>query len=379
VSFGHIKRETGIYETIGEQKYFVPNKFPPEPPLNLDHETVELYGYAMQQLGKLEEMMLRVPNNRRFLNSYIAKEALLSSEIEGIHTTLVDVLGYTVNAEKPKEDNTRLVCNYIDALNYAITMVRDDGFPIVSRVIRDSHRVLLSSTSDGNDNPGEFRRLPVRVGKLIPPPAHRIEGLIVSLEQFINNPGDLPPLMKAGVAHVQFETVHPFLDGNGRIGRLLIVLMLIQSGLISQPLLYPSYYFKKNRSEYYARLDSVRTQGDWEGWNKYYLRAIVESSIDALRRAKEIEELVNATHEQVVANTGRNTKTAVMLARLLCQYPVMSITDIAERLDKSYDTAKRLVDVFVKLKILSSLDNKKRNKVYQYNAYIDILEKDFTI
>ena len=174
------------YILIGEQKHFVPHPLPLNPALQLDAEALELYGQAMQQLGMLEEMVRCVPDNARFLNAYITKEAMLSSEIEGIHTTLIEVLGYTVNARGTKQDSTRLVCNYMDALSHAMTMVIDDGLPIVSRVIRDSHKVFLSGTNDDNDTPGVFRKVPVRVGQLVPPAAHRLEDLIANLELFIN-------------------------------------------------------------------------------------------------------------------------------------------------------------------------------------------------
>ncbi len=263
---------------------------PKNPAFIMDEEIANLYGAAMQQLGQLNEMAKRVPDEKRFIKAYVIKKALLSSAIEGIHTTLFDVFTQSVAESKPNKE-TQLVLNYAQALETALNMIQTDGFPIVSRVILNAHEALMKTGESNKADPGQYRKQSVRVGNLIPPQAQKIPALMTGLEQFINNDDSLSPLIKAGLAHVQFEKIHPFLDGNGRIGRLLIALMLIDSNLLSAPIIYPSYYFKKHHYEYYVHLDRVRTHGDFEGWIKYYLTAIAESSKDAYKRAKDIELL----------------------------------------------------------------------------------------
>ena len=281
-------RETGVYETLGEIRYFIPHPLPPQNPVfELNAEIMLLYGEASFNLGLLNEMSTRLPDYKRFINAYIIKESLLSSDIEGIHTTLLDVFTQSLSDFKPNKE-TQLVLNYTKALDIAINMVKVEGFPIVSRVILKAHEALMSLGENDYASPGQYRKQAVKVGKFTPPPATKIPGLISDLEKYINADDSLPPLIKSGLIHVQFETIHPFLDGNGRIGRLLIVLTLLSNGLLSVPILYPSFYFKKNQQEYYEKLNAVRTRGDFEGWIIYYLKAIKEGCHDAYRRAKEI-------------------------------------------------------------------------------------------
>lgn len=284
-------RISGEYEKLGELNFFIPYALPPKAPtFAMSAAMIHLYGEAMHSLGRLNEMAERIPDIERFIKAYVMKEALLSSEIEGIETTIAEVFTSPLFSNKPNKE-TQLVLNYTEALNVAYKMITIEKLPIVSRVILSAHQALMSCGEGDRSSPGEYRKQSVRVGQLIPPPAPKVPALIADLEKYINDQQDLPPLIKTGLVHVQFEIIHPFLDGNGRIGRLLIVLMLIQTGLLSVPILYPSYYFKKHHSEYYQRLDDVRETGDFEAWITYYLNAIKESSDDAYTRAKEIETL----------------------------------------------------------------------------------------
>ncbi|MBL8677447.1 MAG: Fic family protein, partial [Alphaproteobacteria bacterium] len=274
-------RETGIYQTLGELRYFIPHSLPPfHPPLELSPELMSLYGEASFRLGQLNEMSQRLPDSSRFVKAYVIKEALLSSAIEGIHTTLIDVFTRPIGESKSNK-STQLVVNYTRSLDSSLKMIREEGLPISSRVILKAHEILMTAGEGDKFSPGAYRKQSVRVGQFIPPPAIEVPRLMSELEKYINTSSDLPSLIKAGLAHAQFETIHPFLDGNGRIGRLLIVLMLIESGLLDAPILYPSYYFKKRHAEYYQRLDNIRLQGDFEGWLAYYLRGIKESALDA--------------------------------------------------------------------------------------------------
>jgi cell filamentation protein, protein adenylyltransferase len=370
-------RQTGIYERLGETNYFIPDPLPPQnPPFEMDNELNSLYGMAMHRLGQLNEMAQRVPDKNRFIKAYVIKEALLSSAIEGIHTTLIDVFTQPLGESKPNKE-TQLVLNYTHALEQALSMMQE--MPIASRLILAAHETLMHLGYGDTASPGQYRKQSVRVGNLIPPMAPKIPDLMASLESFINTDDSLPPLIKAGLAHVQFETIHPFLDGNGRIGRLLIVLMLIDSGFLSAPIVYPSYYFKKHHREYYERLDSVRTHGDFEGWIKYYLKGIEASSFDAYQRAKDIELLEKNIRDTLekddLSDSMKNSLGEVVV--IFFQSPVISIKELSTRLNKSYNTAHSIIDYFVAKGLLSEITQQQRNKLYTFQPYLALLEKEY--
>ena len=367
---------SGHYEKYGEHDHFVPSSLPPEPSLQMDAETVELYGAAMQSLGRLDEVGTRIPSKRQFIDVYVAKEAVLSSEIEGIYTTLTEVLEF--NARKKMRENRDVedVLNYLDAVHHALAMLREQNLPISNRVIRESHQVLLAGARGQNKMPGEFRKVPVFVGKLVPPPSQLVPDLFAQLEKFINEDNSLLPLIRVGLAHVQFETIHPFLDGNGRIGRLLIVLMMLDYGLLKEPILYPSFYFKKYRSEYYGRLDDVRVKGDYEGWIKYFLRGVKESADDVVARAWRVDTLIRESAERIEAELGRTRDKGLKLLNSLCHNPVMTINDVAEAIETTYPPAKKLVDKFVEMGILQPEEGKQRNQSFKFKSYLDELERD---
>lgn len=366
------QRITGDYIQGGEQ--FIPKKLPPaDPAFEMSGKILELYGKAMLSLGSLNEMAHRIPDRDGFLKAYILKESILTSDIEGIHTTILEIfsLPYGVSAN---DKNTQLAINYSKALEHTVSMIKDDGLPVVARILKEAHAKLL--TGEGNhSSPGEFRKQQVRVGALLPAPANLIENLIAELEKFINNDVSLPPIIKAGLAHVQFETIHPFLDGNGRIGRLLIVLMLIKDKLLTLPLLYPSYFFKKHHAEYYSKLDGVRTSGDFEGWIEYYLMAIAESADDAVKTAHKIEQLEKRLFG-IIKDSGlfaRNLGEAQELLRSLFSRPVVSITDAAEKLKKPYSSVKNIFKKFEQLEILFKHSEAQRNKIYKFSEYLSLL------
>ena len=372
-------RITGIYEKLGSLDYFIPHPLPPEtPPLQLDGETMQLYGQAMHELGRLNEMANRLPDLKRFIKAYVIKEAMLSSLIEGIHTTLVDVFTTSLIDTKPSKE-TQLVVNYSQALDAALELTQGQGYPIVFRVIAGAHEVLMSAGEGDKASPGQYRKQAVRVGSLVPPPAHKIAELMAELERYINTDDSLAPLIKAGLAHVQFETIHPFLDGNGRIGRLLIVLMLIDAGLLNTPIIYPSYYFKKNHLAYYQTLDRVRTHGDFEGWIRFYLEAIKQSSHDAYRRVLEIEQLDQDLHALINSDEHFSTmrdQSAHALS-ILFQQPVINATELAKRLEKSFNTANKIISLFVDTHILEEINSQKRNRLFRFNKYLELLEKEY--
>lgn len=374
-----MKRITGKYEVLDSLKFFLPNPLPPSnPSLDLSGIT-ELYGTVMLKLGRLNEIAVRLPNARQFIKAYIIKEALLSSAIEGIHTTLLEVFTHPLGEQKPNKE-TELVLNYCKALDSALQMVQTQGLPLASRVILATHKILMDTAIGSQANPGQYRKQSVKVGNLIPPPAPHIPHLMADLERYINtNDQGIPPLIRAGLVHVQFETIHPFLDGNGRIGRLLIVLMLVESGILSVPILYPSYYFKKHHQEYYQALDSIRLDGDFEGWIKFYLKAIDASSTDAYQRSKEIEQL-----EKEILKLFETTSTKAHMIdsfskalSILFQFPIINTKKLAIHLDKSYNTTQKIIQSFIDRGILCEITGQKRNKFYHFNAYLELLDRDY--
>lgn len=368
---------SGHYEKFGEHNHFVPSALPPSPSLELDKELLELYGEAMQSLGKFAEVQTRIPSKRQFLNVYIAKEAVYSSQIENINTTLTQVLEYN-SKDKSENKDVQEVLNYIEALHYGIKLMQTDNLPVSSRLITECHKKLLAGVRGDGKTPGKYRKVPVFVGSLVPPPPHYVEDLIHDLEKFINENNSILPLIRTGLAHVQFETIHPFLDGNGRIGRLLIVLMMIDYELINAPVLYPSFFFMKYRSEYYDRLDNVRSKGDYEGWTKFYLRGVKASADDIVKRAWAIDELLVDCGNIIENKLSRTRANAGKLLDQLCDTPVMTINDVAELINATYMTAQKLVNSFVDLGILEAEKNKQRNVSYSLRKYIEILEMEFT-
>jgi Fic family protein len=380
-----MKRTTGNYTKLGNLNYFVPNPLPPNnPDFEFNKDLIDLYGAAMQALGQLNEMSHRIPNNSRFIKVYCLKEAIKSSAIEGINTTLIEIFTKKISSTENKNKinkQTQLVLNYNKALDRAIHKVRDNDFPIVSRIILDAHKTLMSDGDGEKASPGKYRKQQVQVGNLIPPPANEIENLIANLENFINEDNSIPTLIRAGLAHVQFETIHPFLDGNGRIGRLLIVLMLIQSNILSTPILYPSTYFKKHHLEYYHRLDSVRTKGDFEGWISFYLEAIKQSADDAYKRAIAIEKLEKNLNDKILGCelfTKNKLDQAKQVLSILFDSPAINVKNLQEELKISYNTAASIIDKFLKLDILTQQEEKKkRDKTFSFKEYLDLLDKDF--
>jgi Fic family protein len=370
-------RTTGQYENLGSLNHFTPYPLPPQnPPLQMDDDLIELYGKAMHALGQLNEMAQRVPNVQRFIKAYCIKEAMLSSEIEGIHTTLIDVLSGSTADFRPNKD-TQLVLNYTKSLDVALDFIRQKDMPIVSRVILASHQALMQGGDGERSDPGAYRQQSVRVGDLVPPSAPHIPRLIKDLEDFINANTTVLPLIRAGLAHVQFETIHPFLDGNGRIGRLLIVLMLIKDGLISEPVIYPSYAFKRNHQEYYVALDRVRSHGDFEGWVRFYLQSIIESAEDAWKRARNIEFLERDLKNKILENRLflKTRDDALHFLSLLFTYPIIGVPDAAQHLGKSYNSTLALIGRFEEIGILHQHTEQLRNRAYIFQEYLDVLKE----
>lgn len=321
-----------VISTIGEPaKAFIPPPLPPKPPVNLTEMSAKI-GQANLAVGRLDGVATILPDMPIFLYMYLRKEAVLSSQIEGTQSSLSDLLLYEVNGVPGVPlDDVQEVSSYVAAMNHGLQRI-EHGFPISQRLMREIHGILLSKSRGSTTLPGEFRRSQNWIGGdrpgnaiFVPPPPDHLLDLMSDLERFIHaNGSQLPILIKAGLVHVQFETIHPFLDGNGRLGRLLITLLLCNSGMLGQPLLYISLYFKTHRSRYYALLQRVRTHGDWEAWLEFFLDGVIETSTQATTAARDILVLFAADHEKI-NQLGRPAASALRVHRFLQERPIITV------------------------------------------------------
>jgi len=334
---------------------------------------------ANRALGRLDGCTYTLPNPDLFLYMYVRKEAVLSSQIEGTQASLADLLEFEGEIEsKSSQDDINEVSNYVAAMNFGLERLEE--FPLSLRLIREIHGRLLTGIRGGHKNPGEFRTSQNWIGgtmpsnaTFVPPPSNEVLPCLGDLELFLHDVS-VPPLIKAGLAHAQFETIHPFLDGNGRIGRLLITFILCHDKVLEKPLLYLSLYFKKNRQEYYERLNSVRRDGDWEGWIKFYLRGVYEISRQATDAAKAIMDLM-AGNRQKLAGLGKAATTALTLLDLLYRRPYVTTPFVAKELGISPPSAAKAVNNLVALGILREISGKKRDRVFLHESYLAIIRE----
>jgi Fic family protein len=358
---------------------FVPNPLPPNPPLQIDDEMSRLMERANRALGRLDGCTYTLPNPDLFLYMYVRKEAVLSSQIEGTQASLDDLLEFEGEIEsKSSQDDINEVSNYVDAMNYGLERLRK--LPLSLRLIREIHARLMKGIRGGHKNPGEFRSSQNWIGgtrpgnaAFVPPPAHEVLPCLGNLEKFLHD-DTVPPLLKAGLAHAQFETIHPFLDGNGRMGRLLIAFILCHDQVLEKPLLYLSLFFKKHRQEYYERLNAVRRDGDWEGWIKYYLQGVYEISKQATDAAKAIMDLM-ARDRQKTAGLGKAAPTALTLLELLYRRPYVTIPYVVKELGISSPAASKAVNNLAALGILKEVSGKKRDRVFLHDSYLAIIRE----
>ena len=339
---GHYQQQWEGYQA------FIPAPLPPEPPIVMDAELLRLLSNADRCLGRLDGATSILPNPDLFVAMYVRQEAVLSSQIEGTQSTLEDVLQFEIDElgnEIPK-DVTEVV-NYINAMNYGLKRLNE--LPLCLRLIREIHELLLAGVRGGERHPGEFRKSQNWIGSegcnlntasFVPPPVTEMHQALDNLEKFLHNEGGFPVLIECGLIHAQFETIHPFLDGNGRIGRLLITLLLCQKGILKRPLLYLSYYLKANRLEYYDRLMKIRTDGDWEGWLKFFLQGVYEVSQTATNTAQAILNL-QETHRQLIGQHRVGSNNSLLLLDLLFKQPIVNINLVQKHLNSSYNTAKK--------------------------------------
>lgn len=365
----------------GEMAYksFVPNPLPPVPPIELSEDIVGLLVKANSQLAVLESIAARIPNVELFISMYVRKEALMSSQIEGTQATLEDILDPMLDTNTNR--NIADVVNYIKATEFAITRLQT--LPLCNRLIKETHAVLMKGVRGQEKNPGEFRYSQNWIGgqgstlknaRYIPPSPDDMQNAMSDLEKYINTDDDLDALIQAALIHYQFETIHPFLDGNGRVGRLLITLFLMDKGILTTPALYISYFLKKNRVEYYDRMTEVRTKGNYEQWIIFFLQAIMESAGDA---TSTIDELITLhdTNTSVISKLGRASKNTMLVFDYLESNPIIDIGKIAEALSITFNTASSAVRRLVDAGILVQTGGGGRNRTFAYEAYLDILRK----
>lgn len=378
-------RETGTYERItvaGEEfAAFIPAPLPPgRPPLALDGKILKRLGAADQAVARLELAGAMVPSVDWFIYAFVRKEAVISSQIEGTQATLVDLLVFEASDVGPPGEDVEEVCNYLDALTYARGELADpSGLPLSMRLLNETHRRLIRGVRGADKQPGEIRRTQNWIGGTrpanavyVPPPPRALPDVLTAFEKYIHAEDELPRLMRAGLLHAQFETIHPYLDGNGRIGRLLITLLLEHWKLLTKPLLYLSLFFKRHRSEYYRRLNAVRGEGDWEGWLDYFLEGVATIADEAVSSARELFALVTDDRARVLEHTGTST-AAIRLFELLPRHPILSITHVIEQLGVSKPTAGRAVETLEQAGILVEITGKRRNRSWAYRAYLDRL------
>lgn len=381
-----MKRTTGQLVQIGSGdeafQAFVPAPLPPEPPLKLTAADQALLERANRALGKLDGMTSLLPNTSLFIYAYVRKEALVSSQIEGTQSSFSDLLLYESDQAPgvPLED-VREVSDYVAALSHGIERLRG-GFPLSLRLLREIHGVLLRSGRGSNKTPGEFRRSQVWIGgsrpgnaRFVPPPTDRVVECMGVLEKFLHgDPIETPTLLKAALAHVQFETIHPFLDGNGRLGRLLITFLLCAENALSDPILYLSLHFKSHRQEYYDRLQRVRTHGDWEGWLRFFLEGVISTSEEAVATTRRILALFEKDRRQI-EKLGRAAASAFRVHEYLQKKPISGIREIEKDLGLTYPTVAGALDRMKTQRIVRELTGFKRNRVFAYAPYVELLSE----
>ena len=372
-----------ITNLSGEMAYqsFRPNPLPPEPPIEMSNEMIAKLVDANRKLATLDGLSSRIPNMDLFVSMYVRKEALLSSQIEGTQCTLDDILNPF--AEENTNLNVSDVVNYIRAEEFAISRLQT--LPLCNRLIKETHAVLMEGVRGQEKNPGEFRYSQNWIGgqgstlrnaRYIPPNPEDMINAMSNLEKYMNGEDSLDPLIQAALIHYQFETTHPFLDGNGRVGRLLITLFLMEKKILSTPSLYISYFLKMNRIEYYDRMTQVRKTGDYEQWVLFFLQALSDSAEDAIQTIDRLTEIHNQNVQKFNSMTKRQQTNAINFLIYLEKNPIIDIQKTAAALNLSYNTVAKSVALFVDNGILQQTEKSGRSKIYSYVDYLAVLRKD---
>lgn len=361
---------------------FVPLPLPPHPPLEMDGPRQRLLERATLAIGRLDSVSTLLPDPHLFLYSYVRREAVLSSQIEGTQSSLSDLLLFEIE-EMPgvPQDDVVEVSNYLRALEHGISRLRE-GFPLSNRLLREMHGALMQRGRGSDKQPGEFRRSQNWIGgtrpgnaHFVPPPPEELEACMGALEAFLHEESShLPILLKAALTHVQFETLHPFLDGNGRLGRLLIALLLHHGGLLSQPLLYLSLHLKEHRSTYYELLDRVRATGDWEAWVDFFLEGVEQTAQGAVTTARRLVDLFEKDTRRI-QKPGRSAANHLRVLGALQRRPILTLPNLCRELPMTFPTANKAMKHLVAEGIAREMTGQRRNRVFVYDAYLAILNE----
>lgn len=357
---------------------FVPAPLPPDPPLRMAGELPGLLSAADRALGRLDGSVLTLPRPDLFVFMYVRREAVLSSQIEGTQSSLQDVLAAEARLfDVDLPDDVGEVINYVRAMNHGLSRLPE--LPLSVRLIREIHAELMRDARGGRLEPGELRTSQNWIGPgnstpatatFVPPPPDMVPEALSDLERFLHADDDMPPLVRIALAHAQFETIHPFLDGNGRVGRLLITFLLTERGLLHKPVLYLSHYFKRHRQAYYDYLQTVRTEGDWEGWLAFFLRGVIEVAGDAAETARRILEMREAHRAAVTAGLGRAAANGHRVLESLFDRPIISVKEVQALIGTTYAAANVLVSRLVDADVLTEMTGYARNRRFQYAPYI---------
>jgi Fic family protein len=377
---GHQPRSGQYLRQPAGYRAFLPAPLPPEPPVHIEGPVQSMLSRADVALGRLDGSVLTLPNPDLFVFMYVRKEAVLSSQIEGTQSSLQDVLAAEariLNRDRPSD--VREVLNYIDAMHYGLARLHE--LPVSVRLIREIHERLLRGVRGSRLTPGELRTSQNWIGPagctlneatFVPPPPDAVPQALSDLERFLHAEDHLPTLVKIGLAHAQFETIHPFLDGNGRIGRLLIAFLLCNKGILHKPVLYLSHYFKRHRQAYYDHLQGIRDHGDWEGWLVYFLRGVVEVSDQATETARRILQMREVHRNAITEKLGYAAGNGHKVLEALYEQPIMSVTDVKEITGTSFAAANQLVKRFEDMELLEEITGQARNRRFRYAPYVQL-------
>ena len=369
--------------TVGEKAHaFVPAPLPPRPPIDWTPELRNKFDQAFLALGRLDSVSTLLPDTSLFLSMYVRKEAVLSSMIEGTQSSLSDLLLFELDQEPGVPlDDVREVSNYVAALDHGLRLL-EQGLPLSLRLFREIHGVLLTRGRGSNQTPGEFRRSQNWIGgtrpgnaAFVPPPAEEVPECMGKLELFLHDqPEATPILLKAALAHVQFETIHPFLDGNGRVGRLLITLLLCEQKVLREPMLYLSLYFKTHRQYYYELLNSVRLTGDWEAWLDFFAEAVIVTATQAVETAQQLFDLSNHDRDRI-SRLGRVAASMLKVHRALLEHPIATSGSLVEKTGFTPATVNKALGHLEQLGIVKELTAQRRNRLFSYAGYIEIMSR----
>jgi Fic family protein len=379
----HIEHRAGRYVRQPQgYRAFVPAPLPPEPPVAIDDRLLSLLLDAQSALSRLDGSIQTIPDPDLFVMMYVRREAVLSSQIEGTQSTIQDLLAAEAKLGTPAQPgDVKEVVNYVRAMRHGLDRLA--SLPVSVRLIREIHAVLMEGVRGSHLTPGELRRSQNWIGPpgatlaeatFVPPPAPLVPDALADLERFLHRRDDSPLLIRIGLAHAQFEMIHPFLDGNGRVGRLLITFLLCERGELLKPVLYLSAFFKRNRPEYYERLQGVQAQGDWEGWLAFFLRGVAEVSGDAVVTARRIQELRERHRTVVTEEFGRGAANAHRVLQALYRNPIISVAGVREVTGLTIAPANRLVQRMVELGMLVEITGQRRHRQFRYDPYVQLFD-----